>query len=224
VHRQVPLRVPYGDDVSMDWGVKVFTKKDAQSTTLVVSNTRNEKIWLQLEVFGEDVVMNRKVPLEMVVNQQDVLEVIRVAKAPNSTHPSMRWQWRAEPYRFYQRPQYKQIQSNGVTLAVEHRRNASLFTVFNDRSDHDTAVYLWLDVQPLPGVRRENLWLSRKRPMRVAVMPHRKKTFLVVRPVDITKPWLFAFNYKWQSGASPVDIFGTAASAASSSSRRGRRK
>jgi hypothetical protein len=225
VHRQLPLRVPYGADVSMDFGVKVFTKKDATSTSLILSNTRNEKIWLQLEVFGEDVMMSRKVPVEMVINQLDVLEVIRISRAPNATHPSMWWQWRAEPYRFYQRARSTQVQSNGVTLTVEHKRNASIFTIFNDRSDHDTAVYVWFDIQPLPGVKRENLWLSRRRPMRVTVMPHRKKTFLVVQPVDVTKPWLYTFNYKWQSGASPVDIFGTAPSfSPSPASQTGRRR
>jgi len=206
-HRQEMLVVPFGADRSMDWGVIIKTKKNATSTTLRLINTRNEKIWVKIDVYGKDVNMSPASPIERIAGPREVSDLITVTMKPNATEPSMNWYWRAEPVVFYQRPSEKTISSNGVTLLVEQKRNHTVFSVFNDRKDHDTPVYLWLDVNPLPGVRRSNIALSRRRPMRIRVNPRRKKVFLRVWPRDITRPWLYYFNYKWQVGASPKDIF-----------------
>ena len=53
-HRHSTLVVPFGADMSSDWGVTVSTSKTATSTTLSVVNSRQEDIVLLLEVFGYD--------------------------------------------------------------------------------------------------------------------------------------------------------------------------
>jgi len=208
-HRTDLVYPPYGADLSIDWGVRLSARKDETSTTLQVMNGRDEDIWLKLVVNGSDVLMNHKSPIERVVEAKDSQDLVIVSKKLNGTDPVMMWAWRAEPVVYRQRESEKQVSSNGVTVSVEHRATESIFTVFNDRSDHDTPVYVWLDIIPQAGTARENLWLSRKRPMRVAVRSHHKVRVLTVRPVDIKRPWYFTFNYKWQSGGSPDDIFGT---------------
>jgi len=208
-HRRNMLKVPYGSDKSMDWGVTLSTHKNSTSTSISAVNTRNEDVWLKLEVWGNDVIMTPKPPVERVVRAMESQDLITVSLVPNATEPTMNWRWRAEPVLYKQASSDKQISSNGVTLSIVHRPKYSLFTVFNDRHDTDTPIYLWMDIEPMPGTRWDNLIISRHRPMKIKVLPRQKKTFLKIRPKDLTQPWLYTFTYKWQAGSSPTEIFGT---------------
>jgi hypothetical protein len=208
-HRSGPVRAPEESLESRDWGVTVRVHQNATSNVYEAVNARREPVRFELNGQGNNVFMDTTLPYRSVLLPRSARDVLAVTRVPGAPVAGFRFEWRAEPARFWQPQAFKQISSNGVTVVVESTPTATYFSAYNDRQREEDTVSLTLDLRPLGETRASNLELSRGLPVSISLKPGQKRRrFLRVRPVRIGEPWLFIWNYKWVSGASPRQLFG----------------
>lgn len=122
--------------------------------------------------------------------------------------------WKAEPAVYVQEPNVQTLYSNGVFLVLHNRRTETAFYVYNNRNDIDAPIFLSLDVLPAEGTSKGNLAFKTPdgrnvAPLSARIPPGKKRLILTASAVDVKKPWAFTFDYRWQSGVSPRELFGT---------------
>jgi len=216
-HRTNYLAVPYGADVSLDYGLNIHTRKTEDTTTLEGTNTRSESVIVTLVVWGTDIVMSRDSPIRRILEGRETLDLVTVSLAPNATDPVMQWKWRAEPLFYHQLRSLKTISSNGIYLSISNHKNYTDFTVINNRyADGIMAVHFKLEVFPQGGTNWDNLLLTKPgtnttvdKTAYLTIRPRHKVHLLRVAPANIRVPWVFGFTYSWTSGTSPKELFGT---------------
>ena len=207
-HRYDYVQVAPDVDVSSEWGVTIKVTKNETTNLYFAENRRDEDVLVSLEADTANTVVLAQLPLRKRVPAFGSELLLPVHRYGVKEGASFVYKWRAEPYEYAQLESSKQLSSNGVTVAAVHSSFKSTFTVYNDRNKDQDSVFMYVDVVLAPGVSADNVKVSHRVPTQVVVKPGQRKTFLTVQPVDNKKPWGFTWNYRWQSGSSPLEIFG----------------
>jgi len=154
--------------------------------------------------------VSEKLPFKKELEPFQATTLLTVSKKALQPYASVNLEWQANPLNYTQSTSMKQVSSNGVTIVANNWEDQTYLTAYNDRKhDGGAPVHVTMDLQAQPGTDISNLDVGKLVfPYSFTVPPGEHVVIGVIQPKDITKPWLFGWNYKWQSGSSPRDVFG----------------
>jgi len=221
------MKVDASRNESSDFGGTVSIRRegtfDGSNVSFVATNYRKEAMKVSFSHFSM-ATNGTPVPVEKVVMPGQ--EVLMASFTPrftknvtvgNVTKAVPKWRpfdyfWTAEPVQYGQQEVVHQLYSNNVFLAIQHKTLSSTFVVFNERHEIDAPIRVWLNVVAAAHSDIENLVFKSGGkqitvPLELEVTPREKRTVLDVTPKDASKPWGYAFEYRWTAGVVPSDLF-----------------
>jgi len=221
--RRQNITVPVGGMVSADWGNTILVKingtfvdtgakqRKKKRVTIVGANLRDEAVNVTLTMNDPAVTTIPMMPASTTLAPGQTKNLAVVSKNNASEFwPGITFSYTAQPLQYEQSEVNAQLYSNRVFLIIEHRRRISSFYVYNERIEIDAPVAMNINVMPTGTTQRSNLKMSRPNPVRVKIPPHTKQLVLTIEPADILLPWSYAFDYTWQAGTVPLELFGLA--------------
>ena len=212
-HRAGPLMLDPHQTRSLDWGVELDVEKNWTSNFIHLTNTRDEPVVVEIDGNSSNVVVEPALPAKFRLAPRSTKRVVTVTRFPGAETASFVFGWRAEPAKYLQSPQTVQVSSKGVTVIARHYARKTVITAFNSRDDPEP-VKLAVDFKAMLGTSRKNIVVRRgdgkwvRDSAMVRIDPGKSEVVLVIRPKRITEPWYFGWNYKWEAGDSPLEVFG----------------